>query len=137
MTTFQKAKERADKKAEEDKTVATAFETSSIRATSAVSSSHIGGLLDKITGPLSSDSGGVATTSEIAHELSQLDREDQQRQFPRTPEYERLKAQEEQEDFNISLNRARIEDDLRRRENSPTTPRQESGWLPSDLDDMR
>jgi len=67
---------------------------------SAVSSSHIGDVLDRhldlITGPLSSE-GEVATTSEIAQELSELDPEDQQRQFFGTPEYEWLKAGEEQD----------------------------------------
>jgi len=52
---------------------------------SATSSSHIGDILeqqyDKITGPLSTEGGGVATTSEIAHELSELDREDLQRSY--------------------------------------------------------
>jgi len=113
-----------------------ALPASSPSEASAVSSSHIGGLLDKITGPLSSD-GGAATTSEIRHELSQLDREDQERAFHGTQEYERLKAQEEKEDFEKGQRMARIEDDLRRREESQVTSRVESGQLPSNLSDMR
>jgi len=65
-STFQKAKERLDKMAEES----TGSQTSS-SGIGAVLGRH----LDAITGPLSSD-GEMATTSEIAHELSQLDRED-------------------------------------------------------------
>jgi len=82
--------------------------------------------LDKITGPLSSD-GEMATMSEIVHKLSQLHREDQLRQFRRTQEYEVLKVGEEQDRVEMGLHRARIEDDLRRREDSQATPRQESG----------
>jgi len=105
-------------------------------AVSTTSSSHSGGLLDRITRPLSSND-GVATTLEIANELNELDCEDQQRAFHGTQEYERLKAQEEREDFETGLARARIEDDLRRLEDSQETPRLGSGQLPSDLDDMR
>jgi hypothetical protein len=127
-STFQRAKERLDKKMAEEST-----------GESQTSSSGIGAVLDRhldmITGPVSA--GGTATTSEIAHELSELDRKDQQRAFHGTQEYERLKAQEEKEDYDAALNRARIEDDLRRRKDSQATPRQESGWLPSNLDDMR
>jgi len=102
------------------------------------SSSHIGGLLDKITGPLAvTDSDGVAATSEIAHELSQLDRDDRLREFHGTAEYESLRAGEEQDRFERGLHQAQIEDELRRRENSQATPRVESEWLPSDLGDMR
>jgi len=102
------------------------------------SSSHIGGLLDKITGPLTvTDSDGVASTSEIAHKLSQLDREDRLQEFHGTAEYEVLRAGEEQDRFEMGVRQARIEDDLRRRENSQATHRVESGWLPSDLGDMR
>jgi hypothetical protein len=59
-------------------------------------SSGIGAILeqqlDRITGPLTVD--GTATTSELAHECSQAQREEQQRQFYRTQEYEMLKAGE-------------------------------------------
>jgi len=128
-STFQKAKERLNKKMAEEST-----------GESQTSSSGIGAVLDihlnTITGPLSSD-GEMATMSEITHELSQLDSEDQLRQFHGTQEYEVLKAEEEQDRIEMGLYRARIEDDLRRREDSQATPRQESGWLPSDLNDMR
>jgi hypothetical protein len=48
-----------------------------------------------------------------------------------------LKAGEEKDRFEMGLHQAKIEDELRTRENPDATPRQESGWLPSDLDDMR
>jgi len=57
--------------------------------------------------------------------------------FHGTQEYGRLKVQEEQEDYDKALAKARIEDDLRRRENSQVTLRVETGQLPSNLDDMR
>jgi hypothetical protein len=105
-------------------------------------SSGIGAILeqqfDKITGPVSTlDLDGTATSSEIAHEFSQGVREGQLREFHGTAEYEMLKQGEEQDRVEMGLRRARIEDDLRRRENPDATPRQESGWLPSDLNDMR
>jgi hypothetical protein len=91
------------------------------------SSSHIGDILDKeldkITGPVSFlDPDGTAKTSETAHELSQLDREDQLRDFHGTAEYEGLVQGEEQDRFEMGLHQPRIEDDLRRRENSQATP---------------
>jgi len=96
-STFQRAKERLDKMLAEESTG------------SQTSSSGIGAVLDRhldaITGPLSSD-GEMATTSEIAHELSQLDREDKLRQFHGTQEYEVLKAGEEQDKFQTGLHQA-------------------------------
>jgi len=87
--------------------------------------------LDKITGPLLElDPDGTATTSKIA-------REDQQRQFFGTPDYETLKAGEEKDRFEYESHKRRIEDDLRRREDSQATSRVETGQLPSDLDNMR
>jgi hypothetical protein len=90
-------------------------------------SSGIGAILeqqlDKITGPRSSEDGGVATTSEIAHELSQLDREDQLREFHGTAEFEELKQGEERDRYERGLHQARIEDELRRRENTQATSR--------------
>jgi len=86
MSTFQKAKERLDKKMAEESADGSQTSSSGIGA---VLNKH----LDKITGPVSAQ--GTATTLEIAHELSQLDHEDQQQTFHRTQEYERLKAQEE------------------------------------------
>ena len=98
MSTFQKAQERAQK-----------FEKDQMAGSAAsdMSSSHIGGQLDKITGPLTvTDLDGVAATSEIAHELSQLDREDKLRLFHGTAEYEVLKAGEEQDRFEMGLHQA-------------------------------
>jgi len=133
-STFQKAKERLDKMQEAGKGVGSTPEAS----TASEESSHVGGLLNKITGPLTiTDSDGVAATSEIAHELSQLDREDRLREFHGTAEYERLRAGEERDRFEMGVHQARIEDDLRRHENCPASNRVESGWLPSDLNDMR
>jgi len=98
---------------------------------SATSSSHIGGLLHKITGPLTAeDPEGTATSSEIA-------REELGKGYMSTPEFEALKEQEKKDMFEYGLCQARVEDELRRRKNSQATPRVESGQLPSDLDDMR
>jgi len=127
-TTFQRAKERAEKYEKEAMDIVKVFEVSSSSGIGEVLDKH----LDKITGPLTSNR-EVATTSEIAHKLSELDREDQQREFHGTQKYQRLKAQEKQENFETGLNRARIEDDLRRREHSQTTSRIESGQLQSDF----
>jgi len=89
-TTFKKAVARM--RAEEGKKSSIATEESS----------HIGGLLEKITGPLT-DPEGIATTSEIAHELSKMDREDQLRAFHGTAEYEGLKAGEDKDKFEMGL----------------------------------
>jgi hypothetical protein len=107
----------------------------SVSPSLATTSSGIGAILerqlDEITGPVSLlDPDGTATSSEIAHEL-------QLREFHGTAEYEGLRQGEERDRVEMGLHRARIEDDLRRRENPDATPRQESGWLPSNLDDMR
>jgi len=130
-STFQKAKERMEK-------VEAKYGTAPDTSADDSASSGIGAQLDKITGPLMiTDSDGVAATSEIAHELSQLDREDKLREFHGTAEYERLRAGEEHDKFEMGRHQARIEDDLRRREDSQASPRVESGWLPSNLDDMK
>jgi hypothetical protein len=54
-------------------------------------SSGIGAMLekemDKVTGPLTASYEGTATTSEIACECSQAQREDQLREFHGTQEY--------------------------------------------------
>jgi len=101
---------------------------------SAVSSSHIGEVLDRhldlITAPPSSP-------PEIAQRRSELAHEERLREFHATAEYERLRPGEEQDRIETSLFRARIEDDSRRRENSQATPRVESGQLRSNLDNMR
>jgi len=89
-------------------------------------SSHIGGLLEKITGPLTAE--GTVTNSEVARE---------ERDFFRTAEYERLRAEEKNDEFEYGVHKARIEDELRRAEDSQATSRVETGQLPSDLDDMR
>jgi len=60
-----------------------------------------------------------------------------ERQYHGTQEYERFKAEEKQELFEYGLCKARIEDDLRRREGSHETSRVGTGELPSDLEDMR
>jgi len=52
-------------------------------------------------------------------------------------EYERLRDEEKKEEFEAGFEYARIEDDLRRRENSHATSGVETGQLPSDLDDVR
>jgi len=95
-------------------------------------SSHIGGLLDKITGSLTEegphDQKSTATDSEA---------EFLERQYHGTQEYERLKEEEKRELYEYGLRKAQIEDDLRRREDSQASPRVESGQLPSDLDNIR
>jgi hypothetical protein len=132
-TTFKKAVARM--KAEESKKG-----SNTPTEASATSSSHIGDVLDKeldkIRGPLTIDYEGTATTSEIARECSQAQREEQFQGFHGTQEYEMLKAGEEKAKFEMGHHQARIEDDMRRCEDSQATPRQESGWLPSDLSDM-
>ena len=62
---------------------------------------------------------------------------ERRRSFFGTAEYERLRAEEKNDELEYGLHKARIEDDLRRREQSQATPRVESGQLPSDLDEMR
>jgi hypothetical protein len=128
--TFKRAVARMKKSEEEER----------VPQTDKSESSGIGAILEKemekITGPLTSDE-GTATTSKIAHECSQVQREEQLRQFHGTQEYERLEAGEERDSFEMGLHQAKIEDELRRREDSQATPRQESGWLPTNLDDMR
>jgi hypothetical protein len=113
--------------------------SSEIDSVVAMESSHIGGQLYQVAGkaPFSRDDGGVATTSEIAHKLSQLNWQDQLRGLYGTPEFEILKEQTEKERFETGSHRECIEDDLRRFEDSEATSSQESGWLHSDLDDMR
>jgi len=91
-------------------------------------SSHIGGLLDKITGPATVSDEYGATVSEVARE---------EKDFFGTAEYKRLRAEEKKDEFEYGLHKARIEDDLRRREQSQATSRVESGQLPSNLDEMR
>jgi len=90
-------------------------------------SSHLGGLLDKITGPVTDD-GTVADMDDL---------EKMERELHGDSEYERLRNEEKKEEFEAGLRYARVEDDLRRRENSQATSRVETGQLPSDLNDMR
>jgi len=92
-------------------------------------SSHIGGLLDKITGPV--------TVTDNGTEIDRNDLEQMERELHGDSEYERLRDEEKKEEFEVGLRYARAEDDLRRRENSQATSRVETGQLPSDLDDMR
>jgi len=89
-------------------------------------SSHIGQLLDKITGPLTTE--GTVTNSEVARE---------EPKFFGTEEYERLWAEEKNDEFEYGVHKARIEDDLRRAEDSQATSRVGTGQLPSDLNDMK
>jgi len=96
---------------------------------SVTSSSHLGEQLEKITGPLS-EPDGTATTSEIG-------REKLGKGYMSTPEFEALKEQEKKDDFERGLCMAKIEDELRRSEESQVTSRVETGQLPSDLDKMR
>jgi len=119
-TTFQRAKERA-------KNYEKRMESSS--EASAVSSSHIGRLLDEVTGPVTED--GTAEKDE-REDLEQIERE-----LHGDSEYERLRDEEKKEEFEVGLRFARIKDDLRWRENSQATSTMETGHLPSDLDDMR
>jgi len=94
-------------------------------------SSGIGAILeqqfDKITGPVAE--------SVMQSERSDLER--MERDLHGDSEYERLRDEEKKEEFEAGLRYARVEDDLRRRENSQATSRAETGQLPSDLDDMR
>jgi len=90
-------------------------------------SSHLGGLLDTITGPVTDD-GTVADMDDL---------EKMERELHGDSEYKRLRDVEKKEEFEAGLRYARVEDDLRRREDSQATSRVESGQLPSDLDDMR
>jgi len=110
------------------------MESTSPSEASAVSSSHIGEVLDRhldlITGPPSSH-------PEVMQGSSELAREEQLREFHGTAEYESLRAGEKHVEFEMGLHRARIEDELRRCENDQATPRVESEQLPSDLDDMK
>jgi hypothetical protein len=129
-STFSRLKERPDKKMAEESTGESNASSSGIRAL-------LNTKLDMITGRLATDSEGVATKLEITHELSELDREDQMKLFHGSQEDESLRAGEEQDTIEIGRHQARIEDDLRRCENSQRTPRQESRSLPSDLEDMR
>jgi len=114
-STFQKAKERMDKMMSE----------TSERGTE---SSHIGGLLDKITGPVTVSDEDGATDSEVARE---------EKEFFGTAEYERLRAEEKNDEFEYGLHKARIEDELRRAEDSQATSRADTGQLPSNINDMR
>jgi len=120
-TTIRKAVARM--RAEEEKKSTSGSVSSGIASEE---SSHIGGLLDKVTGPITED--GMVTNSEVARE---------ERDFFGTAEYERLRAEEKNDEFEYGVHKARIEDELRRREDSQATSRVESGQLPSDLDDMR
>ena len=95
---------------------------------SVASSSHIGKLLDEITGPVTEDRAG---------ECERDDLKQMQRELHGDSEYERLRNEEKKEEFEAGLRYARVEDDLRRRENSQATSRVETGQLPSDLNDMR
>jgi len=94
-------------------------------------SSGIGAILDqqldKITGPVSHD-GTVVERDDL---------EQMERDLHGDSEYERLRDEEKKEEFEAGLRYARIEDDLRRREDSQATSRVETGQLPSDLNDMR
>ena len=90
-------------------------------------SSHIGGLLDKITGPVTDD--GTGTERD---DLKQMERD-----LHGDSEYERLRDEEKKEEFEVGLRYAHIEDDLRRAKDSQATSRVDTGQLPSDLSDMR
>jgi len=92
-----------------------------------VSSSHIGAQLNKITGPLT-ESGESVIPSESNQE---------EREFFGTAEYDRLKAEEKQDEFEYSLHKAKIADDLRRRENSQATSGVEYRQLSRDMDELR
>jgi len=72
---------------------------------------------------------------EIQSERNDLEK--MERELHGDSEYERLRDKENKEVFEAGLRRARIEDDLRRAEDSQATSRVETGQLPSDLNDMR
>jgi len=99
-STFQKAKERAKE-----------FEKRMAKSTwsenSAISSSHIGEVLDRhldaITGPVTEQDGSVMPSESNPEE----------REFFGTEEYNRLKAEETKDEFEYGLHKARIEDQLR------------------------
>jgi len=118
-TTFKKAVGRM--KAEEEKK----FVSPSVASEE---SSHIGDLLDKITGPVTVSDEDGATVSEVARE---------EKEFFGRAEYQRLRAEEKNDEFEYGLHKARIEDELRRAEDSQATSRVDTGQLPSHLNDMR
>jgi len=80
-TTFQKAVERMNRKKREE----------SISGTSNVSSSHVGELLDKISGPLTNE----GTVSQIERD----DLEQMERDLHGDSEYERLRDEEKKEEI--------------------------------------
>jgi len=87
----------------------------------ALSSSWIVPQLNKITGPLSQlNQEGTATTSDIAHE-------DMQRECLKMPEYEQLKAGEEQDRFEYELHKAGNKENLRTCDDSEVTLGVETG----------
>ena len=96
------------------------------------SSSGIGAILeqqmDEITGPVTVSDDDGATDLEVAGE---------EKEFFGTAEYERLRAEEKNDELEYGLHKARIEDELRRAEESQATSRVGTGQLPSDLNDMR
>jgi len=102
-------------------------ERMSASGTSATSSSGIGAQLDKITGPL----------TESGESVMPPESNPEERAFFGTAEYERLKAEEEKDEFEYRVHKARIEDELRRCEFSQATSRIGTRQLPSDLDKMR
>ena len=69
-----------------------------------------------------------ATDSKVARE---------EKEFFGTAEYERLRAEEKNDEFDYGLHKARIEHDLRRAEGSQATSRVDTGQLPSDINNMR
>jgi len=99
----------------------------SASGTSATSSSGISAQLDKITGPLMESDESVMPPESHWKE----------RAFFGTAEYKRLKAEEEKDEFEYEVHKARIEDELRRHKDSQATSRIGTGQLPSDLDEMR
>jgi len=119
-TTFKKAVARM-KEAEREG-------TRSVDTTSSGIGAILEQQLDKITGPATVSDNEGATDSEVARE---------EKEFFGTAEYERLRAEEKNDEFEYRLHKARIEDGLRRREESQATSRVGTGQLPSDLDDMR
>jgi len=125
-TTFKRAVARA--RAEEEKMA----EKAKKQDTESVSSG-IGAVLerhlDMITGPATND------RSEKNSERSNL--EQMERELHGDSEYEKLREEEKREEFEYGLHKARIEDDLRRAEDSQATSREDTGQLPSDINDMR
>jgi len=94
-------------------------------------SSGIGAILEQQFGTI---------TRPVSHDGTVVERDDlekMERELHGDAEYERLRDEEKKEEFEPGLRSARIEDDLRRAEDSQATSRVNTEQIPSDLNDMR